>query len=526
VGGIMKFDEALVKYLEDMGVKYVFGVPGDIQTDFSEALRKSNIRFITTKNEKSAVFMADIYSRVSGKVGVCFSTVGPGATNLVSGLANATGDKSSVIAISDQLTEEFLESHQYVDQGKLFHPSTGVTKASFRLTPENLKKTLEAAYTEAMSEPKGAVHVCMPVSVHKKEVSYSVLVPKVKKLKEISNPEKLSELITGKKNMVILGGVVSRTGVNEEVMDWIERCDIPTLSTFRGKDAIPNSHPLFVGTISRYLVDEIAQLFKEADNLILVGYDYNEGVKPELWKEFKGKLININTFDNHVKGFFEPELNFFGELKGFFKKVGGKSQNKFNVRELRAQIQRKIYQGLDMDVYPPRPHKIIEAINIYFPDAIKVCDIGKNKYYSGLLLNARKPNTVFFSNMQSAMGFSSGALGATFATDGKVLAVTGDGGFMMEPQEIATAIRYNKRLTVIIFNDCGLGLVRAKQLKDFNMKYEVDFPNPDFIKFAESFGAKGYSVKSWGELHRIMKEVAESDQFSIIEVPVDYSEGI
>jgi len=209
-----------------------------------------------------------------------------------------------------------------------------------------------------------------------------------------------------------------------------------------------------------------------------------------------------------------------------FESCWAKGRRHLDAAKLRDLLRRKIYKDLDMDVYPPRPHRIMESVNKYFPDAVKVCDIGKNKYYSGLLLHASEPNSVLFSNMQSAMGFTSGAIGATFATNKRVVVITGDGGFMMNPQEIATAVRYNKQLVVIVINDNGLGLVRAKQIEEHNQKYAVDFPNPDFVKYADAFGVKGYSVNSWGHFDRVMREVAASDEYAIVEVPVDYSEGI
>jgi acetolactate synthase I/II/III large subunit len=522
----MKFSKFLVKYLEEMGVKHIFGIPGDIQTDFAFALKNSSIQFITVRNEKSAGFMADIYSRVSGKLGVCFATVGPGATNLVSGLANANGDRSAVLAITDQVDEQFLESHQYIDQSRIFDPKTGVTKMSAMLDEENVKSILERVYREAFSEPRGAVHIGIPVALQKKYIKYSKPMFDVRPLPVIKNWHKLNQLIKGKRNLAIFGGVVNRLRINQDITQWIERCEIPSLVTFRGKGAIPWNHRLFIGTISRYLIEEISPLLKGIDNLILVGYDYNEGVKPDLWKDLKSNIININTYDNRLRGIFQPQINFFGGLSQFFKKIDAKGKNEIDIGKLRLQLMNKIYKKIDMSSYPIRPHRIIESINKNFPNAIKVCDVGKNKYYSGLLLEANDCNSVFFSNMQSAMGFSSGALGATFATENQVVVITGDGGFMMEPQEIATAKRYNKHLIVVIMNDNGLGLVRSKQLKDYNSRYEVDFPNPDFIKLAESFGAKGYSIRSAGEFDKLMSEVAKSNQFTIVDVPVDYSEGL
>lgn len=524
----MKYDDALVKYLEEMGVEYVFGIPGDIQTEFSLSLRDSPIKFITTRNEKSAAFMADIYSRVSRKIGICFSTVGPGATNLISGLTNATGDRSSVIAISDQLDEEFLDAHQYVNQSMLFNPKTGVTKDNYQFSIENLRSVLECAYETAMSEPKGAVHISMPVSVHKEKVSFvpNVVEFKTKKLPEMKGIEELNQYLGGRKNLAIIGGVVNRLGLNKELFDWLDATNTIVLETFRGKGSIKDSHSKYIGTISRYLVDDLTPIFSDFDNLILIGYDYNEGVKPNLWKEFNGNLININSFDNTIEDVFKPEMSYFGNLKDFFMNVKAKGINNVDISKLRKQIKNKIYAGLDMEVYPPRPHKIIEAINSHFPDAVKVCDVGKNKYYSGLLLKSNNPNSVIFSNMQSAMGFSSGAIGATFATEKPVVVITGDGGFMMEPQELATIIRYNRDLTIVILNDEGLGLVRAKQLKDAGKTYEVDFPNPDFVKFADAFGGQGYDIKSWGELDKVMEKVSKSKGLNLISVPVDYSQGI
>ncbi len=533
----MKVSDLIVKTLEANDVKYIFGVLGDIETEFAESLRNSKIKFIAAKNEKSASFMADIYARISKGVGVCFSTVGPGATNLVSGLANATQDRSSVVGISDQMPtkEMILNSHQYVNYEKLFHPETGVTKwnRTFKNADE-VPQILKEAFQQATAEPKGAVHLGVPVDVLNANVD-----PKSELLKWNLTPavtaysdtalQSVYEKIKKGKGIIFVGDSVKRSGAHKAFADFIHASQLPVISSFRGKGSFNENDGLYLGTISRHLHDIFKDIFEKSDFILTVGYDFIEGVKPSVFGGIQ-KVINVDLVSNLVPGHYEPACNLFGDLTKIFSSLASKSyeRNLLDGNHIREQIRQAIYGNLDMDVYPPRPHKIMEAINAtYRSKTTLICDVGLNKYYAGLLLRVQEDCDIVFSNGMSSMAFSSGVLAAKLARpDRDVIAITGDGGFLMNPQEISTCVRYNIPLTVLILNNSGLGLVEKKQRATFGHTYEVNFGNPDYTKFAEAFGAEGHSIRSWAQLEGVLAETRGNKKVNIIDVPVDYDEGL
>ncbi|MDO8555688.1 MAG: thiamine pyrophosphate-binding protein [Nanoarchaeota archaeon] len=526
--------ELIVHYLENQGVHYIFGVPGDIETNIAAALKKSGIRFITARNEKSAAFMADIYSRVSGKAGVCFSTVGPGATNLVSGLANATQDRSSVIAISDQMPrkEMFLGSHQYVDFDRLFHPTTGVTKWNTTVhSIDDVVSSFARGFEEACKEPRGAVHLGIPVDIFNETGTYQApqQTDHTYPLPQQEAIEQIYQRIRTGKGIIVAGPTIKRTHAQEAFKQFVEQSKLPVLTSFMGKGALDERNPNSLGTISRHLQGVFSEVFNTADFILTIGYDTIEGVRPETFGNLE-KVVNIDLTDNTVPTFFEPTHNLFGDIKYILTTLTEKSYDRKQpeTAPLRQKIREAIYGKLDMEVYPPRPHKIMEAINTtYGNDSVIVCDVGLNKYYAGLLLEARDSNQIIFSNGMSSMAFSSGAMGAKLAAPKKdVLVICGDGGFLMDPQEISTCVRYNQPLTVVILNNSGLGLVEKKQQKDFKDTYEVNFGSPDYVQFAEAFGARGHTIRSWGQLTDVLEETRGNKQINIVEIPVNYTEGL
>jgi acetolactate synthase I/II/III large subunit len=539
----MNGSDVVVQALLDNRVKYIFGVPGDIQTDLFRALKKSPIRFITARNEKCAAFMADIYSRVSGECGVCFSTVGPGATNLVSGLANATHDRSAVVAISDQVPTSQLvkNTHQYINYDLLFSPESGVVKAGTTIKHINqISRDLNNAFHLAKAEYPGAVHIGLPIDLlqtsidNLSETSFSSISQSSHKedLQNIAEEIKaIKNHIDNKRVIVVAGPSINRTHCQKEFREFINRTNFPVISTFNGKGSLLDEDPHFIGTISRHLQDIFTKIFAEADVVLLIGYDYIEGIKPETFGNPE-KIINLDVVDNRVFQKFQPRINAFGDLAHILKNVAPLPLHhhsiNWDIDEIRKTIRQRIYGGLDMEVYPPRPHRIIEAVNkVYGDNSIIVCDVGLNKYYSGLLLKSTSSNTILFSNGMSSMAFSSGALAAKLARpDKEVVVLCGDGGFLMDLQEISTCVHYNIPITIIVFNNGGLGLIEQAQRKQFNDYHEVHFAGPDYVALAKSLGAEGYSIKSQGQLEKVLVESRKNNQVNVIEVPVNYSEGI
>lgn len=527
--------DLLCKILEKKGVECVFGLFGDIETDFAHALRKSKITWVGVHNEKSGGFMADIYSRVSKKVGIVFSTVGPGATNLTTALANATQDRSSIIAISDQvpIDECSIETHQYIDTVKAFAPETGITKHTEIVRKvEDLPEVFERAFIIANTEPLGAVHISIPsnfygqkvVAVKKKTMSLTKKLTKLNlsKLNTFSN--NLNQKRTG---LVIAGGSIERSNAQEEFKEFIEKYKLPVLATFRGKNSLPGTHPQYLGTISRHLVDVVKEVINEVDYILTIGYDYNEGVKPSIWSG-KTKVFNIDSYDNRVKNIFEPK-SIFGNinkiLANLTKKRVFEYKENFNFSLYKQKIEDTINKSLDVSNKNLHPGRIIQAVNkLYSEDSVIICDIGLNKYYSGLLLKSGKSNQILFSNGMSTMAFTSGALGAKIADSRKkVIALVGDGGFLMDLQEVITSIQYQKPIVWVVFNNGGLGLIEQAQLKNGPTHHGVKFAKVIFTQLGEALGLYSYKVKENDDIYEILKKALDQDRSAIIDVPVDYN---
>lgn len=532
----------LCKILEKKEVKHVFGLFGDIQTDFAHAVSESSIQWVGVHNEKSGGFMADIYARVSKMPGIIFSTLGPGGTNLTSALANATQDRSSLIAISDQvpLKDFHKETHQYIDFEKAFGPATGITKlTSVVERVGDMQKILDKAFEIATKEPKGSVHISIPANIFGQKVKFEE-----KKIEDISDKKKdksisarstifyndlLKKIQTSKsRGIVIVGGSVERAKAREEFRSFVEKFDLPILTTFRGKNAISSEHKQCLGTISRHLAEIMGEIIRKASFVLTIGYDYNEGVKPSLWKGKERKLFNLDRYDNRVKGIFNPP-SLFGDIKNILYKLSKEKKpnylDKFEYAYLKKKLQAIVRRELDVNNPKLHPNKIINAVNkLYKKDAVIVCDVGLNKYYSGLLLSATDNNSIIFSNGQSAMAFSSGAIGAKVAAPEKdVIALVGDGGFLMDSQEVLTSVEYKKPVVWIIFNNGGLGLIEQAQQKNGPKSHGVHFNNIFFTKLAHAFGAIGIRVESGEDLLPILRKVKKLKQTAIIDVPIAYT---
>ncbi len=528
--------EYLCKLFKENGVSNIFGLFGDIQTYFADALQKSSIKWIHVHNEKSGGFMADIYSRVSGKTGVVFSTVGPGATNLTSALANATQDRVPLIGLSDQVSvlELNRETHQYIDLAEAFHPRTGITKQTFIVKNlEELPKIVNSAFEIAQAEPKGAVHISFPADLYGKEApketgdNINLIDGKdIHSENTITYENIVKKLNGGKRCLVIAGGSIERANSQIEFKQFIEKFNLPVLTTFRGKNVLPGAHPNNLGTISRHLGAVLQELIKEAAFILAVGYDYNEGLKPSLWG--KTGVININSFDNRINEVFYPQ-SFFGDLKLFFKKISQEKEPSYGDNskfiQTKQRIKSIIHNALDVPNKKLHPRRIIDAINkVFNKETVIVCDVGLNKYYSGLLLEPFPTNKILFSNGQSAMAFTSGALGAKIADPKKdVVVLVGDGGFLMDPQEVLTCVEHKKSLIWIIFNNGGLGLVEQAQYKNSDKTHGVHFSNVSFTKLAQAFGVDGIHLTSEKNLEKILRKYQKQKKSVIIDVPVAYA---
>lgn len=534
--GDMNTAELLVRCLENEGVRYVFGLPGEENLHVLEALNHSSIQFITTRHEQGAAFMADVYGRLTGKAGVCLSTLGPGATNLMTGVADANLDRAPLVAITGQVGTDrmHIESHQYLDLVAMFAP---VTKWNAQIVrPTNTPEIVRKAFKIAQAEKPGAVHIDLPENIAAMPAPGKPLAKdhKEKVFASFQSIEKAAELISQADNpLILVGNGAIRAHASEMLTEFANRLNIPVANTFMGKGVIRYTHPLALWAVGLQQRDYISCGFDRADLVICVGYDLIE-YSPKKWNPSGSiPLVHIGMSPAEVDSSYIPAVEVVGDIADALKEIlyradrTGKSDP--YAMELRTEIRNDYTFYSKDDAFPIKPQKIIYDLRqVMGPEDIVVCDVGAHKMWMARHYHCERPNTCLISNGFAAMGIAiPGAIAAKLVhPDRRVVAVTGDGGFMMNCQELETALRVGTPFVTLIFNDGGYGLIEWKQHNQFGHSSFIKFGNPDFVKFAESMGLKGYRVESCMDLVPILKEALEQDVPAVIDCPVDYQENL
>ncbi len=531
----MKAAQLFVRCLENEGIEYIFGIPGEENLDLMDALQDSPIKFITTRHEQGAAFMADVYGRLTGRAGVCLATLGPGATNLITGVADANMDHAPLVAIAGQAATTRLhkESHQVLDLELMFHP---ITKYSSRLlTPNVIPEVVRKAFKLAQTEKTGATFIEFPENIAKYEVEEEPL-----PVKNPSQPEPsadrvnyAAELISNAKAPLILAGNgVVRAKAWQQLTDFSERLNIPVANTFMAKGVIPfGKNPLALGSVGLQARDYVTCGFDTADVIICVGYDLVE-YHPYLWHPTRDRIIvHVDSTPAEVDAYYPVAVGVVGDIKHSLVRVGEMAtpHQGHRMRPLRDALVEEMASCRNDDSFPVKPQKIIWDLRtaLDMEDTV-ICDVGAHKMWMARMFRCEYPNTCIISNGFASMGIAvPGAIAAKLAyPDRKVVAVTGDAGFLMNSQEIETAMRLGLSLVVLIWNDNGYGLIKWKQLNQFGRASHVDFTNPDFIKYAESFGAKGYRIERVADLLPTLQQALADNTVSIIDCPVDYGENL
>ena len=530
----MKAAELFVRCLENEGVEFIFGVPGEENLDVMDALLDTSIKFITTRHEQGAAFMADVYGRLTGKAGVCLATLGPGATNLVTGVADANMDHAPVVAIAGQASTHRLhkESHQVLDLELMFQP---ITKYSSRLlTPDIISEVVRKAFKLAQTEKTGACFIEFPENIAEMEIEAKPLpvkhpVPPEPPAEKVARAAKL---ISEAKNPIILAGNgVVRGRAWRQLAQFAEQLNIPVANTFMAKGVIPFKHPMAMGSAGLQAKDYVSCGFDKADLIICVGYDLVE-YHPYLWHPTQDRtIIHIDQSPAEVDAYYNIEAGVTGDIKHSLLRIMQLAAPHTGnaMRGLRRALIEDMNQHKDDDSVPMKPQKIIWDLRTAMQlEDIAVVDVGAHKMWMARMFRCEYPNTCVISNGFASMGIAvPGAIGAKFAyPDRKVVAVTGDAGFLMNSQEIETAIRLKLAIVILIWNDGGYGLIEWKQMNQFGRPSHVDFNNPDFVKYAESFGARGYRVTRERPLQAILEQALADDTVSIIDCPVDYGENL
>ena len=535
----MNTAETLVKSLESEGVKYIFGIPGEENLAVMEALKNSKIKFITVRHEQGAAFMADMYGRLTGKAGVCLSTLGPGATNLVTGVADANSDGAPLIAITGQVGTErmHLTSHQYLDLVNMFSPITKRSKQIVR--PDTVHEIVRIAFKYAESEKPGACHIDLPCNIAKMEIKEGPGICPIKHHKPniemacIENIEEATGIIFQAKKPVILAGHSAiRNNASEAITEFAEKFKIPVVNTMMAKGIIPYTSPESLWTIGIPQKDYQDIAIEEADLVIAIGYDIVE-YAPRKWNpEGKLKILHIDTRPCHINKLYQPDLEVIGDISYSLKQISLRCNREHDETWFKG-IREKMtdeYRAIEQDSsFPMKPQKILSDVRkVMGKEDILISDVGAHKMWIAREYNCFKPNTCIISNGFATMGIAvPGAISAKLINpDKKVLAITGDGGFMMNCQEFETALRVKTPFVTLIFNDSSYGLIKWKQQEQYNDSSFVDFTNPDFVKFAESMHAIGYRITKAEDLIPTLEKAFEQTVPVIIDCPVDYSENM
>jgi acetolactate synthase-1/2/3 large subunit len=534
--GELNTAELLVQCLENEGVEYIFGLPGEENLHILEALKHSSIQFITTRHEQGAAFMADVYGRLTGKAGVCLSTLGPGATNLMTGVADANLDGAPLVAITGQVGTDrmHIESHQYLDLVAMFAPVTKWNKQIVRpsITPEVIRK----AFKVAQSEKPGATHIDLPENIAAMVVEGKPLAKdsQEKIYASYRSINAAAAAISKAKNpLIMVGNGAIRAQASEALTEFATQLNIPVVNTFMGKGVIPYTHPLSLWAVGLQQRDYVSCAFDQSDLVIAVGYDLIE-YSPKRWNpEGTIPIIHIGTNHAEIDSSYIPLAEVVGDIADSLNEIRKRADRvgkKTPVTAgLRNEIRRDYEQYANDEGFPIKPQKLIYDLRqVMGSEDIVISDVGAHKMWMARHYHCDCPNTCLISNGFAAMGIAiPGAIAAKLVyPDRKVVAVTGDGGFMMNSQELETALRVGTPFVTLIFNDNGYGLIEWKQINQFGEAAFVKFGNPDFVKFAESMGLKGYRVESTFDLMPILKTALEQEVPAVIDCPVDYAENL
>jgi len=531
----MNAAQLLVRCLENEGVRYVFGIPGEETLDLNAALEDSDkIQFVLTRHEQAAAFMADVYGRLSSFPGVCLATLGPGATNLLTGVADAQLDRAPLVAITGQagLERVHLESHQYVDVVQMFTP---VTKWSTRVSvPESVPEVTRKAFRLARLEKPGATHIELPEDVAKEDVRSAPL-----ELRRTSYPQaqreaidRAAEIINAATSPVILAGngVTRRNAVGNPTVDalrrFVQRSRIWATHTYMAKGVLDplGQHSLPPVGLQRAGADLAnLKILAEADVVIAVGYDLVEWA-PVLWNPKRDKIVvHVDSTAAELDGHYQPSIEVIGELDESLAALAEAVKPREDRSRVAAGAQPKLAKDIPV---PLPPYAVIADLrDALGPDDIVVSDVGAHKVWLARLFPTERPNTVVISNGLASMGIAlPGAIAAKLVRpERKVVAFCGDGGFLMNVQELETAKRLGTAIVVVVLVDDRLGVIEVNERRQFGRTFGTVFGNPDFVQLARAFGIAGFGVSRAGELAPTLRRALDLGEPALVAVPWDHA---
>lgn len=539
----MKASDLFVRCLEAEGVTHLFGVPGEENADLMMSLIDSPIEFVLCRHEQAAAFMADAYGRLTGKAGVCLGTLGPGATNLVTGVADANMDRSPVVTIIAQASTERLhkESHQAMDAIGMYRPITKWAQPIYR--PSNIPEVVRKAFKLAEAEKPGAVVIELPEDVAEQEVNAQPL--EVVKTRRAAADHKAikhaTDIIAEAKNPIVLAGngAIRKRAV-KQLRRFAHKTGVGVVNTFMGKGAVPRNDEHCLLTLGLQARDYINFALDEADVVVAVGYDLVE-YSPSYWNKHGDKrVVHIDFLPAEIDSAYPVAVDVVSDIADALWQINEEINRRFEGRlplfdiGKRAGLRQTILEDLcrerDDTSFPMKPQKVIWDVREFLgPSDIVLSDVGAHKLWVARYYQCDEANTCLIPNGFCSMGFAlPGSIGAKIAfPDRRVLSINGDGGFLMNLQDLETAVRLNVNVVAMVWTDGEYGLIKWKQQNAFGGRHsDLSFSNPDFELLARAFGMWGRTLTAAGELKPALEEAFAQEGPAIIAVPIDYGENL
>jgi acetolactate synthase-1/2/3 large subunit len=530
-----KGSDLLVAALENEGVERIFGVPGEENLDVVESLRKSRIQLVLTRHEQAAAFMAATHGRLTGRPGVCISTLGPGALNFSTGAAYAHLGAMPMIMITGQkaIMSAKQARFQIVDVIASMRPLTKMTRQI--ISPQSIPSIVRDAFRIAMEERPGPVHLELPEDVAGEEVEDVALIPPHPIELPVAPPEALDRaadmILRAQRPLVMLGAGSSRPQLVEALSNFIRRTRLPFFNTQMGKGSVTGGSNLYMGTAALSSGDYVHKAVERADVIIAIGHDTIE--KPPFIMGPKGpEVIHIGFSAANVEQVYFPHAEVVGDVGPSVTLLADRLEGKVKIDPsfmgLRAEILAHIRDRADEDRFPPTPQRIVRDVRKVMPEDGIVClDNGMYKIWFARNYRTHVANTLLLDNALATMGagLPSAMMAAMLYPKRRVLAVCGDGGFMMNSQEMETAVRLGLNLVVMILEDSAYGMIRWKQAVDKFPDWGLTFGNPDFVKYAQSYGAHGWRITKTDDLVSVLDDAFKDGGVHLVTVPIDYVEN-
>ena len=534
----MKASDLFIQALENEGVEYIFGIPGEENLDLLESLRKSKkIKLILTRHEQGAAFMAATYGRLTGKAGVCLATLGPGATNFTTPAAYGFLGGFPLVMITGQkpIKKSKQGQFQIIDVVQLFAPICKMTKQI--VNANTIPSLVREAFRVAEEEKPGPVLLELPEDIAEEPADMVDLIPPGERHYAIAGTNIIQTAAEAIKNakrpLLLIGAGANRKEARRAISDFIGMIGVPFCNTQMGKGVVDESSSYFLGTAALSDKDYLHDYIKVSDLIVNIGHDVVE--KPPFFMEHGGtKVIHVNYKSAQVDQVYFPQIEVVGDIALSIDALAASLGSKLDIdlsdfEKVRDNVKENIFRLTEEPTFPMRPQEIVSEIrNLMGYHDIIALDNGVYKIWFARNYLAFQPNTILLDNALATMGagLPSAMLAALIHPNRKVMSICGDGGFMMNSQEIETAVRLNLNLVVLILNDNSYGMIRWKQAGSGFEDWGLEYNNPDFVKYAESYGAHGHSITSVTGFIETVDRAYRQGGVHLIDLPVDYSQNV